>query len=62
MLYFANKSFEAETKVKTFSKTLIGTVSRMCEAKYHSLRKKEIKVDEVFIPRWEDSPYCLIVS
>ena len=26
------------------------------------LKKKEIKVDEVFIPRWEDSPYCLLAS
>ena len=26
------------------------------------LKKKEIKVDEVFIPRWEDSPYCSLAS
>ena len=43
MLYFVNKSFEAETKVKTFCKTLIGTVSRICEAKYHSLRRKRLR-------------------
>ena len=57
-----NKSFEPETKEKTFDKTLIGTVSRICERKCHSLRKKEIKVDEVFIPRWEDSPCCSLAS
>ena len=57
-----NKSFEPETKVKTFDKTLIGTVRRICETKCHSLRKKEIKVDEVFIPRWEDSPCCSLAS
>ena len=56
------KSFQPEAKVKTFSKILIGTVSRICETKCHSLRKKEIKVDEGFIPRWEDSPYCSLAS
>ena len=25
-------------------------------------KKKEIKVDEVFIPRWEDSSYCSLAS
>ena len=56
------KSFQPEAKVKTFSKILIGTVSRICETKCHSLRKKEIKVDEGFIPRWEDSPYCSLAG
>ena len=62
MAYFVNKSFEPEMKVKTFSKTLIGSVSRICETKCHSLRKKEIEVDEVFIPRWENSLYCSLAS
>ena len=64
MAYFVNKSFEPQMKVKTFHKTLIGAVSRICETKCHS-EKKEIKVDEVdevFIPRWEDSPYCSLAS
>ena len=62
MAYFVNKSFEPEMKVKTLGKTLTGAVSRICETKCHSLRKKEIKVDEVFIPRWEDSSYCSLAS
>ena len=51
MAYFVNKSFDPETKVKTFGKTLIGAVSRICETKCHSVRRKEIKIDEVFILR-----------
>ena len=62
MAYFVNKSFEPEMKVKTLGKTLTGAVSRICETKCHSLRKKEIKVDEVFIPRWQDSPYCSLAN
>ena len=51
MAYFVNKSFDPEMNVKTFGKTLIGAVSRICETKCHSVRKEEIKIDEVFIPR-----------
>jgi len=51
MAYFINKSFNPKMKVKTFGKTLIGAVSRICETKCHSVRKEEIKIDEVFIPR-----------
>ena len=54
MASFVNKYFEP---VKMLGKTLIGAVSMICKTKCHSLRK-EIKVDEVFIPRWEDSSYC----
>ena len=52
MAYFVNKSFNPKMKVKTFGKTLIGAVSRICETKCHSVRK-EIKIDDVFIPRWK---------
>ena len=58
MASFVNKSFEP---VKMLGKTLIGAVSMICKTKCHSLRK-EIKVDEVFIPRWEDSPYCSLAN
>ena len=60
MAYFVNKSFDPEMKVKTFGKTLIGAVSRICETKCHSVRKEEIKIDEVFILRWEGS--SLLIS
>ena len=50
MAYFVNKSFDPEMNVKTFGKTLIGALSRICETKCHSVRK-EIKIDDVFIPR-----------
>ena len=50
MAYFVNKSFDPKMKVKTFGKTLIGALSRICETKCHSVRK-EIKIDDVFIPR-----------
>ena len=39
-----NKFFELETKVKTFGRTLIGTVSRICEAKCHSLRRERLRL------------------
>ena len=51
MAYFINKFFNPKMKVKTFGKTLIGALSRICETKCHSVRKEEIKIDEVFIPR-----------
>ena len=60
MAYFVNKSFDPEMNVKTFGKTLIGALSRICETKCHSARKEEIKIDEVFIPRWEGS--SLLIS
>ena len=51
MAYFINKFFNPKMKVKTFGKTLIGALSRICETKCHSVRKEEIKIDEDFIPR-----------
>ena len=51
MAYFINKFFNPKMKVKTFGKTLIGALSRICETKCHSVRKEESKIDEVFIPR-----------
>ena len=48
-------------KVKTFGKTLIGAVSRTCETKCHSNRK-EAKINEVFIPEWEDFPQCSLTT
>ena len=53
---------DAEPLLSSFS-FLNGGFKRatsICEIKCHSL--KEIKVDEVFIPRWEDLPYCLLTS
>ena len=53
---------DAEPLLSSFS-FLNGGFKRatsICEIKCHSL--KEIKVDEVFIPRWEDSPYCSLAS
>ena len=26
------------------------------------VKTKEVKINEVFIPRWEDLPYCLLVA
>ena len=62
MAYFVNKSFEPERKLKTFGKKLTGAVSRICETESHSLRKKKVNVDGVFIPKWEDSPYLSLAS
>ena len=36
-------------------------MSRICKTKRSLLRRK-VKIDEVFIPRWEDLPYCLLVA
>ena len=61
MVYFVNKSFEPEIKVKTFSKILIGAVRGICET-MPLFKKQEIKVDDIFIPGWKDSPYCSLAN
>lgn len=55
------KSFQPEAKVKTFSKILIGAVRGICET-MPLFKKQEIKVDDIFIPGWKDSPYCSLAN